>query len=310
MSKIRQYDEKVRSVLMSGRHAFHYYSARGQEVIPAAVSVNLTDHDYVVTTYRGMHDQLAKGVPLNELWAEYLGRTTGACKGKGGPMHITHVKTGLMVTTGIVGSGIPIANGLALAAQIRRDGRIAVANFGDGATNIGAFHEALNMAALWKLPVVFVCQNNRFAEHTALADHQVCDSISQRAIGYGMPGVQVDGNDPSAMYSVAKTAINRARRGEGPTLIEAMTYRFFGHNFGDPGTYMPKAEREAFIAADPLPALRARLIADHIASEADLAGIEAKIAAEIDDALAFAEASPHPDLAELTRDVYAEEVLV
>ena len=179
-----------------------------------------------------------------------------------------------------------------------------------GATNIGAFHEALNMAALWRLPVVFVCQNNRFAEHTALADHQVCDSISQRAIGYGMPGVQVDGNDPSAMYSVAKTAIDRARRGEGPTLIEAMTYRFFGHNFGDPGHYMPKAEREAFIAADPLPALRARLIADHIASEADLAGIEAKIAAEIDDALAFAEASPHPDLAELTRDVYAQEVLV
>src|ERR1700733_4992554 len=159
---IMRNDERFRSVIRSGRLVMPYYSTRGQEVIPAAMSVNLGPDDYICTIYRGIHDSLAKGVPMKELWAELAGRVTGTCKGKGGPMHITHPASGGMVTTGIVGSSMPIANGLALASQIRGERRVTVAYFGDGAANIGAFHEALNMAAVWKLPVVFVCQNNQY----------------------------------------------------------------------------------------------------------------------------------------------------
>jgi pyruvate dehydrogenase E1 component alpha subunit len=309
MTKIKQCDERLRSMLIAGHVALLYHPPRGQEAISAAVTVNLNPDDYVVTTYRGMHDQLAKGVPLKELWAEYLGKVTGCCKGKGGPMHITHVTSGLMVNTGIVGSGIPIANGLALASQLKGDGRVVVANFGDGASNIGAFHEALNMAQLWKLPVVFVCQNNRYGEHTAIADHQAVEHISDRAAGYGMVGVTVNGNDPAEMWAAARTAIDRARRGDGPTLIEALTYRFGGHYFpGDPGDYMPKQEYDAALAADPVPAFRARLIAEGHASEDDLAAIEKRIEGELDEAVQFALDSPFPDLAELLTDVYAEGV--
>ena len=308
MTTIKQCDERLRAMLMSGQAAFMYYSPRGQEVISAAVAVNLDPTDYVVTTYRGIHDQLAKGVPLNELWAELFGKATGCCKGKGGPMHITHAASGLMVTTGVVGGGLPIANGLALASQMKTDGRVTVVNFGDGAVNIGAFHESLNMAQLWRLPVVFVCQNNLYGEHTALADHMVNTNISERAAGYGMAGVTVDGNDPSAMCQAAAEAIDRARRGDGPTLIEAMTYRFFGHYFGDSIDYMPKEEYEAALAADPVPAFRARLIADGTASEEELATIEKRIESALDDAVEFANSSPYPDLAEIGLDVYAEEV--
>jgi pyruvate dehydrogenase E1 component alpha subunit len=308
MTKIKQCDERLRAALMSGQAAFMYYSPRGQEVIPAAITVNLTRDDYVVTTYRGVHDQLAKGVPLNELWAEFFGKATGSCKGKGGPMHITHAATGLMVTTGVVGGGIPIANGLALASKLKGDGRVTVVNFGDGATNIGAFHEALNLAQLWKLPVVFVCQNNRYGEHTAIADHMVNTRVADRAGGYGMVGVTVDGNDPLAMYDAAAEAINRARGGEGPTLIEAMTYRFFGHFVGDASDYMPKDEYQMAMTADPVPAFRARLIADGHASEDELATLEKRIEGELDEAAEFAKSSPFPDLAEIGLDVYAQEV--
>ncbi len=174
MTLIKQNDERFRATIMAGKIVAPYYSPRGQEVIPSAVSVNLRDTDYICTIYRGIHDMLAKGVPLKQLWAEIAGKVTGTCKGKGGPMHITHPASGVMVTTGIVGSSMPIANGLALAAQIRGEDRVAVAYFGDGASNIGAFHESLNMASVWKLPVVFVCQNNRYGEHT---QYEVATSV-------------------------------------------------------------------------------------------------------------------------------------
>src|SRR5271170_361260 len=169
MSRIYQNDERFRAMLKSGKLMAIYYPVRGQEVIPAAVSVSLTDRDYIATIYRGVHDMLAKGVPTRLLWAEIAGRATGTCKGKGGPMHITHPETGCMVTTGVVGAGMPIACGLALAAQVRGEKRVTITNFGDCASNIGAFHESLNLASVWKLPVVFMCQNNRYAEHTAFA---------------------------------------------------------------------------------------------------------------------------------------------
>ncbi len=308
MALIKANDERSRKVIRSGRLVMPYYSPRGQEVIPSAVSVNLTDDDYICTIYRGTHDMLAKGVPLKDLWAELAGRVTGTCKGKGGPMHITHPKSGVMVTTGIVGSSMVIANGLAWGSQLHGDGRVTVAYFGDGASNIGAFHEALNLASVWKLPVVFVCQNNEWGEHTAYEKATSAKQIADRAHGYAMPGVRVDGNDVFETYAAAKEAIERARAGDGPTLIEAMTYRFHGHVFGDSDAYMNKDRKAAAIAADPVPRFRAHLIAENIATEAQLAAMEADIEAALDEAVEHALASPFPGVEELSRDVFAEEI--
>jgi acetoin:2,6-dichlorophenolindophenol oxidoreductase subunit alpha len=305
---IKANDEKFRSVIKSGRMQVVYYSPRGQEIIPASVSVNLTDEDYICTIYRGIHDMIAKGVPLDLLWAEIAGKATGTCKGKGGPMHITHPATGVMVTTGIVGSSMPIANGLAWASQLDGNKRVTVAYFGDGASNIGAFHESLNLAAVWKLPVVFVCQNNGYAEHTRYELGTSAVKISDRALGYNIPGVTVDGNDPVAMYAAAREAIERARAGEGPTLIEAKTYRFMGHVFGDADGYMDKDEKKAAIERDPVPAMRARLLEEGVATESALAEMEARIAGEIEAAVEFALGSPVPSIEELNRDVFADGV--
>ncbi|MGW6361715.1 thiamine pyrophosphate-dependent dehydrogenase E1 component subunit alpha [Streptomyces sp. NPDC055092] len=304
-TRIKLFDEKYLSLMKAGQIGGMYYSPRGQEFAAVSVAQHLRRDDYVVTIYRGLHDQIAKGVPMRELWAEYLGKAAGTCKGKGGPMHVTSPEHGLMVTTGVVGSGIPIANGLALSAQMRGTDQVAVTNFGDGATNIGAFHEALNLASVWKLPVVFVCQNNQFAEYTPLAEGTSVERIADRAAAYGMPGESVDGNDPVAMWQAAGRAIERARRGEGPTLLEANTFRFNGHLIGDQQKYMPKELLRTAIEADPVPRFRAKLIADQVATEAELASIEEQAAEEVADAAAFALAAEYPDTAELTTDVYS-----
>ncbi|MGO8858224.1 MAG: thiamine pyrophosphate-dependent dehydrogenase E1 component subunit alpha [Steroidobacteraceae bacterium] len=303
MTLIKQNDERFRALIKAGKIVAPYYSPRGQEAIPAAISVLLTNDDYICTIYRNVHDLLAKGVPMRELWAEYAGKVTGTCKGKGGPMHITHPASGVMVTTGIVGSSLPIANGLALAAQLRGESRVAVAYFGDGASNIGAFHESLNLAAVWKLPVIFVCQNNGYGEHTRYDIATSAARVSDRAASYQMPGVTVDGNDPCAVYAAARVAIERARAGGGPTLLEAMTFRFHGHVFGDADVYMRPGEKEAAMKKDPVPAFRARLIAEGHAGESDLAAIESAIHGQIDEAVEFALQSAVPDLHELTQDV-------
>ena len=308
MALLKANDERSRKVIMTGRLLMPYYSYRGQEVIPSAMAVNLTDDDYLVTIYRGIHDMLAKGMPLNDLWAEIAGRTGGTCKGKGGPMHLTYPDQGIMVTTGIVGSSLPIANGLAWGAQMSGDGRVAVATFGDGASNIGAFHESLNLASVWKLPVIFLCQNNLYGEHTTYEKSTSAKRIADRAVAYDMPGVRVDGNDPIAMYAAAREAVERARAGDGPTLIEAMTFRFHGHVFGDADNYMDKAQKKAAIAADPVPAFRTTLIEQGAATEEQLAGMETEIEKALDAAVEFALASPFPELNELMTDVYGEAV--
>jgi pyruvate dehydrogenase E1 component alpha subunit len=305
---IRKCGERLVATIRAGRITAPYYSPRGQEVVAAAMAVTLDDSDYSVTIYRGLHDHLAKGVPLKELWAEYAGKATGSCKGKGGPMHITHPASGVVITTGIVGGGIPIANGLALASQVKGDGRVTMCSFGDGATNIGAFHEALNMAGVWKLPVVFLCQNNLYAEHTSFKNGTGSENIAMRAASYGMPGIEVNGNDPIEMWRTARDAVARARSGEGPTLIEAKTFRFEGHGLGDDGHYIPKEEMAAAIAADPVPALRLRLLHACYATEKELQVIEEKIAADIAEAEAYAIAQPYPEVDELGRDVFALEV--
>ena len=242
-------------------------------MIPAAISVNLNDDDYIVTIYRGIHDSLAKGVPLNDLWAELAGRAAGTCKGKGGPMHVTHPASGVMVTTGIVGSGIPIGAGLALSSHFKQDGRVTISNFGDGAANIGAFHEGLNLASLWKLPVVFVCQNNRYA------------------------------------YGAAREAIERARNGGGPTLIEAMTFRFCGHIIGDDSHYIPEQEMAEAKANDPLPRYRQWLIDNGHATDDQLGAMETEITELIDAAVEYAYGCDYADPIEVKRDVYANELV-
>lgn len=304
---IHRSDERFRALLTQGKLAIVYYPVRGQEVVSAAMMAALNQDDYLVTTYRGVHDQLAKGIPSKLLWAEFTGRATGTCKGKGGPMHITHPETGVMVTTGVVGSGLPIANGLAMSSQNRGDGKVTVVCFGDGASNIGAFHEAMNMAQLYKLPVIFFCQNNKYGEHTAFASHTDSESIVSRAAGYGMRGVQCDGNDPIDMYNTAKEAVARARRGEGPTLIEAMTFRMLGHLFGADFSYVPKEVAEQGAREDPIPRLRATMLERQF-TEAELDAVVAEIEAEIDEAVAFAMESPFPDTKELRLDVVKEEI--
>ena len=274
-------DETLRSLIISGKLATLYYTYRGQELVTAAMMAAVNTDDYLVTTYRGQHDQIAKGVPFDLLYAEIAGRATGTCKGKGGSMHITHPATGVMVTTGVVGSGLPIANGLALSSKNRKDGKVTICCFGDGATNIGAFHEALNMAQLYMLPVIFFCQNNRYGEHTAFADHTKVDSIVTRAAAYGMKGIHVDGNDAEAMYAAAAEAVEHARSGKGPVLLEAMCYRMMGHFFGADFSYMPADHVAEMTAEDPLPKLR-QLMLDHQFTEADLAEIVAKIDADLE----------------------------
>jgi pyruvate dehydrogenase E1 component alpha subunit len=308
MAKIKQCDERLRSMLSSGQIALVYYSPRGQEAISAAIGCALRADDYLVTTYRGLHDQLAKGVLLRKLWAEYLGKTTGICKGKGGPMHITDKSSGVMVTTGVVGSGLPIANGLALASQLKADGRVTVACFGDGASTIGAFHEALNLASLWSLPVVFVCQNNGYGEHTTFAKAARQPNVAMRGSSYAMRSVSVDGNDPVRSYEAITEAVQLARAGDGPTLVEASTYRFWGHYFGDNMMYMPPEERKAAMDADPVPRYRSWLAEGGHATENELAAIEAGVEQELDEAVEFALSSPTPDGSELFTDVYAEAV--
>lgn len=305
---ISRTDERLRAMLMAGEIKLGYYNVRGQEVLAAAAMTALRQDDYLVTTYRGMHDQLAKGLSLKDLWAEFMGKSTGTCKGKGGPMHITDPENGIMVTTGIVGSGLPIGAGLALSSQMRGEDKVTVVCFGDGASNIGAFHEALNLASIWKLPVIFLCQNNRYAEHTPYAGGMSVERIVDRALGYGMKGVRVDGNDPVVMYKATKTAVDRARAGQGPTLIEAMTYRMLGHTFGSPLTYVPKAFLEEAAVADPLPRFRRRL-ADLGVSDARLAEIESAINKELNEAVEFAMASPYADVSEIRRDVLATEIV-
>jgi TPP-dependent pyruvate/acetoin dehydrogenase alpha subunit len=303
---IRRADDRFRQAISAGRLDTPYYSPAGQEVIPAAISELLNHDDYVVTVYRGIHDMLAKGVPLKLLWAEVAGKKAGSCKGKGGPMHITYPERGVMVTTGIVGSGLPIANGLALASQIQGDGRITVCNFGDGASNIGAFHEALNLAAVWKLPVVFVCQNNGYGEHTRYDLATSAARVADRGAAYQIPSMTVDGNNPIDMWRAAREAVSRAREGGGPTLLEAKTFRFFGHVLGDNDQCMRPGELEAARAKDPTEHFRKWLLSEGHATEDALAAIEAQIKKDIEEAVAFALAAEDPSLDELTTDVLAK----
>jgi acetoin:2,6-dichlorophenolindophenol oxidoreductase subunit alpha len=307
MALIRTCDERVRRGLSGGEFATTYWPATGQEAIAAALGTVLRTDDQLVTTYRGLHDQIAKGVPLGPLVAEILTRRTGVNGGKGGSMHIAHPPSGLVLSTGIVGSGLPIAVGVGLAAQMRGTGQVTVASFGDGATGTGSFHEAVNLAALWGLPVVFVCQNNRYAEMTPTVEAQPVAHVADRAAGYGIPGERVDGNDPDAVHAALGAAVHRASSGEGPTLLECMTFRLWGHYFGDPMRYIPEGELEAARQAEPVARYRTRLIDEGTLDEAAARAIEQEAATAVDLAFTAAVEAELPEPAEAFVDVYAGE---
>ncbi len=309
MSLLYHNDEKMRSVIMSGRLVMPYYAFRGQEAIPSTICSQLRDSDTISTIYRGTHDMLAKGCPVDKLWAELAGRQTGTCKGKGGPMHITHPESGMMVTTGIVGSSMPIACGLAWANKLNGTDDVTFAFFGDGAANIGSFHESMNLAKVWKLPVIFVCSNNLYGEHTKFEETSAVDSVAKRAPAYDMPGHRVNGNDVVELYNVVQEAIDRARAGEGPSLIEAVTFRFHGHVFGDDDSYMDAGEKEKHKANDPWPNYRKFLTDGGYATMADLEKIDEGHKETIEAALVYALDSPWPDVQEIYRDVYEEELV-
>jgi TPP-dependent pyruvate/acetoin dehydrogenase alpha subunit len=305
MATIRTTEDRIVQGLNAGELRMTYYGVRGQEAIPAAICEYLRRDDYMVTTYRGMHDCIAKGVPLDELVAEMCGKVTGTSKGKGGPMHLSDPQSGLMVTTGVVGGGLPIAVGLALACRLRGTDQVAVANFGDGATSIGATHEACNLAALWEVPLVFVCQHNQYGEHTKFADFTRTASLAERFRGYGMEAATVDGNSVPDMAAAAADAVGRARTGGGPTFLECMTYRLGGHTFGSTTEYMDQAEMAEREADEPVARYRRWLLEGLGVGEDVLSGIDGEVFDAVDAAFVAAEAAAHPPADELLTDVFS-----
>lgn len=304
MTLSKMFEERLAMLMMSGQLETFYLAARGQECASVALNAHLRKDDAVVTTYRGCTDQLGKGVSPAQILAEIYGKDTGICRGRGGAMHYMDWDVHTF-STGIVGGGIPVSVGLAFAAKYKGTDAIAACTFGDGATDQGTFHEAMNMASLWELPLVFVCMNNLYGEATPQAMHQKKVNLSERAQAYDMPGVTVDGNDPDACFEVFSEAVARARAGKGPTLVEAKTYRLMGHFIGDPMVYMPAEEVQEAKRNDPVPRYRGRLIEQGVLSEGDAAAYEAEVKAQLDAAVADAKAAPAPSLDTLTDYVYA-----
>jgi pyruvate dehydrogenase E1 component alpha subunit len=301
-------DDRLSKGIATGEFMCVYWPSRGQEAIAAAMGVVLREDDQLVTTYRGLHDLIGKGVPLEEIYGEMMGRIVGAGRGKGGTMHIANPDKGVMLSTGIVGAGPPVAVGLAMAGKRKGLDRVTVVSFGDGATNTGSFHEAANMAALWDLPLIFVCQNNLYAEMTPTSDTMKIAQVADRAAGYGMPGVRVDGNDPLAVLAALGQALERARGGGGPTFIECVTFRFRGHYFGDRMPYIPKEQLADAIAADPVPRFRSHVEEAGICTADELDSIDAEAQATVETALRTVLSADPPSIDELDRDVYATPI--
>jgi pyruvate dehydrogenase E1 component alpha subunit len=307
MATITKTEAETVGAVRAGRLNAAVYPVRGLEAVCAVMGLLLEPTDYLVSTYRNLGDAIAKGVSIGEIVAESYGRLGGTSRGMGGPMHLADVRSGLMATSGIVGGGVPMAVGLALAAQLDGDGQIAVTTFGDGATSIGATHEALNMAALWRLPIVFVCQNNQWGEHTALREYAANPDLAKRAAAYGMRAVQVDGFDPIATWRVLRDAFADARSGAGPVFVEALTYRLGPHSAASDYRYMPKDEFDAAMRRDPTPSFRQWLLDNGVADEAALAAIDDEVAAKVADAMQYAVDSPSPEPTALLENVYADD---
>lgn len=305
MHLIRRFEERVAECFAGGEIPGFIHLSVGQEAVPAAVCALLREDDLVAATHRGHGQCLAKGADPRRMMAELFGRATGYCRGRGGSMHLCHLPRGILGTNGVVGANLPIAVGTALAAQIRGSGQVTVGFFGDGAANTGAAHEALNLASVWDLPLVFVCENNLYAEFTPQAVHTKATAIAERAAAYKMAGVTVDGNDAVAVFAAAADALDRARHGAGPTLVEALTYRYRGHHEGDPMAYRTKEEVESWRQRDPIPRFQGWLLGKAFLSEADDQRLVAEVQSEVDAATEFARQSPWPAPEATLEDVYA-----
>ncbi len=310
MVEIRQFEEAAGTLYQSGQLPGFLHLYIGEEATAVGVCAHLNDDDYITSTHRGHGHLIAKGGKRDRMMAELFARTTGYCKGKGGSMHIADKETGILGANGVVGAGIPLAAGAALSAKIRGTAQIAVSFFGDGATNQGVFHESLNLAAVWELPVVFVCENNRFGMGTPQHEHQRVEDIAVRAPAYDIPGVTVDGNDVLKVYAEAHEAVKRAREGGGPTLLNCDTYRFRGHHIGDPGTsYRDREEvQEQERQRDPIRRLAQVLTEDEGVKQEELESLETELANELEEALEFAQNSPEPLPEDALDDVYAGDI--
>ena len=306
MLDCRLFEQRTHELFLAGLVRGTTHLGIGQEAVAAGFAAAMRDDDYTFCTYRGHNHTLARGVPMEPILLELVGKQGALMGGKGGSMHLTSVEHGAMGSYAIVGAHLPIAVGAAWSAQYRKSGQVAVCFFGDGTTNIGSFHEALNMAAVWKVPVVFVCENNQYMEYTPIgAVTAVARPAADRASAYGLEPLVVDGNDVESVYAIARQTIDRAREGAGPALVEAVTYRHGGHSRADPGTYRPDDEVKAWLARDPIPMHRQRLL-DAGVDVAALDAVEAEVKAAVAAAEATARAAPDPDPATATSQVWAD----
>jgi pyruvate dehydrogenase E1 component alpha subunit len=306
MLRIRRFEETVNRLFLEGRMPGTLHLYIGQEACAVGVCEALSEGDWVTATHRPHGHAIAKGVALDSLMAELFAKTTGCAGGYGGSMHVGDPEVGALTGIAIVGGSIPVAAGIALGFKMRRTGQVVACFLGDGATNEGAFHEGVNMAAIWDLPVVFVCENNRYGASTPVAQVVRLDKLSDRSRGYGIPGVTVDGMDVLAVHATVATAVDRARRGEGPTFVECETYRFIGHSRSDTRGYRSREEEEQWKQRDPIPRLAGQLTAAGEASDADLQRVLDEVNEELDRAVGFAEQSPSPAPEDCLRHVFAE----
>ena len=305
MSTIRNFEE--RGIPETGQRAMSasVHSSAGQEAVPTGICAHLTDDDYIGSTHRGHGHCIAKGVDPKTMMAELFGRSTGNNKGKGGSMHIADMSKGMLGTNGVVAASVPLAVGAGLTSKLKNLGRVAVAFFGDGGANQGVLHESMNLASVWKLPVIFCCENNGYAESTPVEYALSTANVSDRAAGYDMPGINVDGMDVFAVYDAAGQAVARARAGEGPSLLECRTYRFYGHTvFDNPLSYRTKEEEDHWRARDPLKLFREAVLPLGEITQEELDQIDQEAAQLMEDAIKFADESPLPNQEEIYDDVY------
>jgi len=304
MTKIRMFEGRVAEYFADGKIPGFVHLYVGEEAVAAGVCATLRDTDYITSTHRGHGHLISKGGDIKLMMAELFGKKTGYCKGKGGSMHIADVELGILGANGIVGGGPPLATGAALAVNYQGKDDVAVCFFGDGAANQGTTHEAMNLATCWKLPVVFVNENNMYGISSCTINSMCVADIADRASAYDMPGVVVDGNDVMAVYEVASEAVKRAREGKGPSLIECKTYRHRGHFEGDPCVYRNKEELQEWKGKDPIPRFEKKLLEMEVLTQKKVEEIKGSIEKELAEATSFAEESSFPDTSEVTEDVY------
>lgn len=308
MYRMRRFEEEIFEFYKKGMMAGLAHLYMGEEAVATGVCAALNEKDYIGSTHRGHGHLVGRGADIKKMMAEILGKETGYSKGKGGSMHIMALDKGILGANGIVGGGIPIATGAAYSAKYRGTDQVAVSFFGDSASNEGTFHESLNMASAWDLPIVYVIENNLYGISVDIRDVTNVENLADRAHGYGIPGVVVDGMDVIAVYEVAKEAIERARKGEGPTLIECKTYRWQGHHVGDPATYRSRRnpnEKAEWQSRCPINCMRDEIIKEKILKEKEIEKIEIKIEEEIQEAVKFATESPYPEVSEAFTDIFA-----